>query len=207
MIACAVCRVMPRHREFDTPTVLNQVMRRFWLKGYVATSMSDIYEATGLKPGNLYAAFKDKDGLFQQAFELYAESFRSALPKNSKGIVAIVDSINLQANMATEDKDRAGCLIVNTIAEREVHSPATQALAQGRMREIRDFFVKHLTLAIHDGNLRDETDIDMRADSLVGAVVAIMTLGRAGADGTTIAHVAEAVLSGLDQDRTIKKET
>jgi TetR/AcrR family transcriptional regulator, transcriptional repressor for nem operon len=195
---------MPRPREFDTATVLNQAMRLFWRKGYVATSMADIYQATGLKPGNLYAAFKDKEGLFQQAFEQYAAYFHSTLPKDSTGLAAIADWLNLQAKLAINDKNRAGCLIVNTVAEREAHSPATQAMAQGRMREIRDFFVKHLTLAVHDGTLRNHTDIDMHADALVGAVVAIMTLGRAGADGATIAHVAKAALSALNIDQSIK---
>jgi TetR/AcrR family transcriptional regulator, transcriptional repressor for nem operon len=192
---------MPRHREFDTATVLDQAMRLFWRKGYVATSMSDIYEATGLKPGNVYAAFKDKEGLFQQAFERYAAYFRSTLPKDSRGLPAIADWLNLQAKLATDDKDRAGCLIVNTVAEREAHSPATQAMAQGRLREIRDFFVKHLTLAVQDGTLQSQTDIDMRADALVGAVMAIMTLGRAGADGATISHVAQIALPAPIIDR------
>jgi TetR/AcrR family transcriptional regulator, transcriptional repressor for nem operon len=195
---------MPRHREFDTAAVLGQAMRLFWKKGYVATSMSDIYEATGLKPGNLYAAFKDKEGLFQQAFEHYAAFFRTTLPKDSKGLAAIADWVNLQAKLAIEDKERAGCLIVNTVAEREAHSPATQAMAQGRMREIRDFFMRHLGLAAQDGDLSTSVDVDMHADALVGAVVAIMTLGRAGADGATIQHVAKAAIAAINSDRAIK---
>lgn len=169
-------------------------MRVFWRKGYAATSMSDIYAATGLKPGSVYAAFKDKEGLFQQVFEHYAGFFRATLPKDSEGLEAIRAWMHLQAKLASEDSDRAGCLIVNTVAEREAHSPATQAMAQGRMREIRDFFVRHLVIAVQAGALPADTDVDLRADALVGAVVSIMTLGRAGADAVTIHHVAQASL-------------
>jgi TetR/AcrR family transcriptional repressor of nem operon len=185
---------MARTREFDTEKALDAAMRVFWRKGYAATAMSDIYAATGLKPGSIYAAFQDKEGLFQQAFEHYAHRFRATLPAGLQGIAAICAWIELQASLAVEDSDRAGCLIVNTVAEREVHSPATQALAQGRMREIRDFFVRHLVLATHLGELPADTQIDRRADALVGAIVSIMTLGRAGADAATIRHVAEAAL-------------
>jgi TetR/AcrR family transcriptional regulator, transcriptional repressor for nem operon len=200
-------RAMARPREFDLTAVLNASMRLFWRKGYVATSMSDIYEATGLKPGSLYQTFKDKEGLFRQAFEHYASFFRSTLPQDKAGLAAIAAWLELQAKLAIEDEERAGCLIVNTVTEREVHSPATQALAQGRLREIRDFFVKQLMIAIKDGELSPGTDVDLRADALVGAVVSIMTLGRAGADRLTIQHVAQASLNALDQDRVIKNNS
>lgn len=188
---------MARTREFDLTAALDQSMRVFWRKGYAATSMSDIYAATGLKPGSIYAAFRDKEGLFQQAFEHYAGFFRATLPTDTEGLPAIRAWITLQAKLASEDSDRAGCLIINTVAEREVHSAATQALAQGRMREIRDFFVRHLLIAAQAGELAREADIGLRADALVGAVVSIMTLGRAGTDSAIIQHVAEAALEPL----------
>ena len=185
---------MARTREFDLTAALDQAMRVFWRKGYAATSMSDIYAATGLKPGRIYAAFRDKEGLFQQVFEHYASFFRTTLPTDTEGLAAIRAWITLQAKLASDDSDRAGCLIINTVAEREVHSAATQALAQGRMREIRDFFVRNLMIAATADDLPPETDLDLRADALVGAVVSIMTLGRAGADASTIKHVAKAAL-------------
>lgn len=188
---------MARTREFDLDATLDQAMRVFWRKGYAATSMSDIYAATGLKPGSVYAAFKDKEGLFQQVFGRYAERFRSTLPTDRQGVAAIRAWIALQAELASQDADRAGCLIVNTVAEREAHSPATQAMAQGRMREIRDFFVRHLVIAVQAGELPGDTDVDLRADALVGTVVSIMTLGRAGADARTIQHVADAALESF----------
>lgn len=188
---------MARTREFDTEEVLSQAMRLFWRRGFVATSMSDIYAATGLKAGSLYAAFGDKDGLFRQAFEHYAKRFRETLPKDLSGLAAIRAWIRLQAKLAADDPERAGCMIINTVAEWTAHSPATQALAQGRMQEIRDFFVRQLMHAVHAGEIPAETNIDYRADALVGAVVSIMTLGRAVADQRTIAHVAEAALEPL----------
>lgn len=194
---------MARPREFDPDTVLDKAMRLFWQRGYVATSMSDVYAATGLKPGSVYALFKDKEGLFRAAFERYAAHFRSTLPTDRAGLPAIVAWLGIQARLAWEDSERAGCLIVNTIAERQAHSPAVRALAQGRMQEIRDFFLTHLARAVRDGDLPEDTRIDARADALVGTVVAIMTLGRAGADRSTIENVAAAAVEVLKNDRPV----
>ena len=58
----------------------------FWRRGYAATAMSDVYEATGLKPGSLYAAFKDKEELFRRCFEAYAAFFRRTLPTDRAGV-------------------------------------------------------------------------------------------------------------------------
>ncbi len=172
-------------------------MEVFWKRGYAATSMSDIYEATGLKPGSIYAAFKDKEALFRRCFEAYSEHFRRTLPADYSGLAAIRAWLSLQAQLSADDPERKGCLIINTVTERDVHSAATRALATGRLQEIRDFFTRHLTLAIERNELPAHLSIDVQADALLGAVVSIMALGRAGADKRQIEHIAVAVMASL----------
>lgn len=188
---------MARTREFDIDDVLRKAMEAFWKRGYAATSMADIYEATGLKPGSLYSAFKDKEELFRRCFEAYAGHFRAALPQDRSGLAAIEAWLALQARLAADDPDRKGCLIINTVTERDIHSAATRALANGRLQEIRDFFLRHLSLAVAAGEARKGIKIDVQADALLGAVVGIMALGRAGADKRLIENVAEAAYAPL----------
>lgn len=188
---------MARTREFNPEMVARQAMALFWLRGYAATAMSDIYASTGLKPGSVYAAFGDKESLFRAAFDAYAQDFRATLPVGIQGLPAIAAWLETQARLASDDPDRRGCLIINTVLEREAHAEATRAQAQGRVQEIRDFFQAHLAHAIAAGSLPPGTPIAARADALLGAVFAIMALGRAGADRTTILHVRDAALAGL----------
>lgn len=188
---------MARAREFEIDDVLRKAMEAFWKRGYAATSMADIYEATGLKPGSLYAAFKDKEELFRRCFETYASHFRATLPQDRSGLAAIEAWLALQARLAADDPERKGCLIINTVTERDVHSAATQALANGRLQEIRDFFTRHLALAAAAGEVRGSLRLDVQADALLGAVVSIMALGRAGADKRLIENVANAAFAPL----------
>jgi TetR/AcrR family transcriptional regulator, transcriptional repressor for nem operon len=180
---------MARPREFEIETVLRHAMLVFWRKGFASTSMADLYSATGLKPGNLYATFKDKETLFRRCFEAYAEDMRASLPQDLSGVEAISSWMDSQVGKAVEDPERKGCLIVNTITERDLHAPATLALAQGRIQEIRDFFLRALREAVVAGDLDDSGDIEARADALTGAVVSVLTLGRAGADRRTIQNI------------------
>jgi TetR/AcrR family transcriptional repressor of nem operon len=48
-------------------------MEVFWTKGYEATSLDDLCEATGLSRSSLYAAFGDKRDMLFKSLDLYVE--------------------------------------------------------------------------------------------------------------------------------------
>lgn len=48
-------------------------MLLFWERGYEGTSMADLTQAMGLNPSSIYAAFGDKQALFQLAAKRYVE--------------------------------------------------------------------------------------------------------------------------------------
>ena len=56
-------------------------MVAFWAKGYEATSLADLMDATGLHKGSLYQAFGDKHTLFLQALDRYLAEMRSTVTK------------------------------------------------------------------------------------------------------------------------------
>ena len=52
---------------------LDAAMHLFWEKGYSATSLSDLTEKMGIQRPSLYAAFGDKEGLFEAALRRYTK--------------------------------------------------------------------------------------------------------------------------------------
>jgi TetR/AcrR family transcriptional regulator, transcriptional repressor for nem operon len=62
---------MARPREFDEVTVLRAALGCFWAKGYEATSVEDLVQATGLSRASLYGAFGDKERLFARVVDFY----------------------------------------------------------------------------------------------------------------------------------------
>ncbi len=193
---------MARPKTYREDDVVQAAMNVFWRNGYVATSMSDLYAATGLKPGNLYATFSDKETLFLRTFEAYAAHFKASMPSGLQGLAAIRAWLRTQVDLATSDPERKGCLIVNTITEREAHSPATRAVAQARLGEIKAFFATALTEAIEFGELPADIDVERYASGLAGAVVAIMSLGRAGAEASMIEAVGISAMEALELKRS-----
>lgn len=62
---------MARPREFDEEAVLDSVISTFWSRGFEATSIQDLVEATSLSRASLYGAFGDKETLYARAIERY----------------------------------------------------------------------------------------------------------------------------------------
>ncbi|CAK1229249.1 TetR/AcrR family transcriptional regulator [Fructobacillus tropaeoli] len=55
---------MGRNKKFDTVETIGQIQRVFIQKGYNATSLDDLVQATGLLRGSLYSTFGSKEGMF-----------------------------------------------------------------------------------------------------------------------------------------------
>ena len=111
-----------RPREFDTEQALDAAMQAFWAKGYEATSLADLMDATGLHKGSLYQAFGDKHSLFMSALTHYADKEfheTKAVIDESKSplenIRAIVNKICGEAG------SEQGCLVINSIVELAPH--------------------------------------------------------------------------------------
>lgn len=60
-----------RKRGFDKAEALDKAMRAFWASGYAGTSIRDLTAALGINKPSLYAAFGNKEQLFNAAIEHY----------------------------------------------------------------------------------------------------------------------------------------
>src|SRR3546814_15800000 len=76
-----------RPREFCVDMALAAALRVFWSKGYEGASMADLTEALGITKPSLYAAFGNKEALFNKALDLYERENRSEERRVGKGCV------------------------------------------------------------------------------------------------------------------------
>jgi AcrR family transcriptional regulator len=74
MKSCTDRKSPGRPRAFSCEAVLDTAMRLFARKGYTATSMSDLTEATGVNRPSIYAAFGSKGKLFSRAVARYMDA-------------------------------------------------------------------------------------------------------------------------------------
>lgn len=189
---------MVRQREFDTEEVLTTIMELFWQRGYANTSMKDIVQATGIQPGSLYAAFGDKEKLFQQAFKKYTqEFFFASIPRRSPPLECIQTWFAHLAKTMASDPEHKGCLLINTAMEREAHSPSTIAVVESRLDDIESFFRQNLTQAVQAGELPDSFAVETNAKVLLGMVVGMLAVARMQRDAKTLNSIAAGAIALL----------
>jgi len=110
-------------RQFNEGTALKQALEVFWQKGYSATSMQDLAEATGVQRGSLYNAYRDKESLFLHVYELYKTKYlddiRAALDQPSLE-QALRSFFDFCIESMTAGTPSRGCMTTKTAAD--IHS-------------------------------------------------------------------------------------
>lgn len=113
---------MARPREFNESDVLRHASKAFWSRGYQATSIRDLEEATGLTAGSIYKAYGSKRELFLLCLEQYMkeDSYLALLLKMfdkslAESMRAIFDTII--ESTSTGSTRPVGCLVSNLVAE------------------------------------------------------------------------------------------
>lgn len=111
-----------RHRGFDKESTLEQAMLVFWKKGYSGASLTDLTTSMGINKSSLYAAFGNKEKLFNQAIELYLKKHGVVHSHELfKPSVSLRERINnflcSIAKMVTDNNLPKGCLICHSTSE------------------------------------------------------------------------------------------
>src|SRR5580704_15597558 len=108
---------MGRPREFNFDEALDRALEVFWRKGYEGTSIPDLTEAMGINRPSLYAAYGNKESLFNKVLDRYAEKsgihVREALNEpTAQGVVERIlrGTIELLSN----PRQPQGCLLVQS---------------------------------------------------------------------------------------------
>jgi AcrR family transcriptional regulator len=131
-----------RPRIFDPELVLENAMELFWSRGYDATSLQDLLEATGLSKSSLYESFGNKQSLFETAFTRYFEGrarfMRERLDESEYALEFIRECLMSVLEDASRDSPR-GCMLVNVANEFSSSDPAIHRLvilASKRFRRV-----------------------------------------------------------------------
>ncbi len=109
-----------RPAQFDRQEVVRRAIDAFFAKGYEATTLADLEQATGADRSTLYNSFGGKAGLYSSATSAYlamAEKglFRPLLEGTGNGYDDILAFLaNLRKGLTTATTP--GCLIVNDMA-------------------------------------------------------------------------------------------
>lgn len=194
--------VMPRPREFEPDTVLDQAMLRFWLRGYRATSIEDLVRATGVKPGSLYSAFPGgKRTLFLKSLERYSTLIvpqkLGELEAPGASLAELRGYFDGLVRDLLSPEGRQGCLLVNTAIENAAEDDEAAAVVRGHLARLENCMATALRNARDDGEVRAGLDPVGSAKLLVATCQGLMVVGKANPDGTVLRAIVDNAFSAL----------
>lgn len=193
---------MPRTPEYDRAEVVDKAMAVFWERGYGQTSIGDLVDATGLKPGSLYAAFGSKKGVFLEVLDEYNRAFlvnvRSMARAEGSKIAAVRGILDDIVDKSVRGDDRRGCLSVNALLEMSQHEPDIAARLEGHNRGVRDAFALLIRAAQAGREIPADKDADALAAFLVNNIWGMRVSCRGCADRAALTAIVEAVMASLE---------
>ncbi len=193
---------MARPREFDIDEALEQAMQVFWAKGYEATSLDDLCEATGLGRSSLYGAFGDKQSIYVRALERYEEAAVRRIAASistaktvKEGIARFVQRI---VDEIAAGPGRRGCFLGNCAAELVRGDRAAAARVRRSLERIEATFRDALMSAQAQGELPRSADIDALARFITAGIQGLRLVGKANPDRKGLEDVAKVMLRCLE---------
>ncbi len=193
---------MARPQEFETSEVLRNAMHVFWSKGYEATSLTDILEATGLSKSSLYATFGDKRELFLATFDAYRKERLWHLHRIlNEGRLARLCIESFFRQVLARSQDRAsvqGCMTANEAVELAPHDDEIRQLVAEDFQTIEDAFAQAILRGQADGSITSHKEPRSLARFLVVNLQGLEVMLRAKTDRTSLDTTVTVMLSALD---------
>lgn len=197
---------MPRSREFAPEEVVKRATILFRRKGYFGTSIDDLVRETCVSRYGLYAAFKDKKGLFLAALDNFSDisvtKLLSRLEKNESSsledIYAYFDSVIASAGTL---EGRLSCLMCSSVNELSGMDRDIDAKLSAHFQRLREAFRRALSNALQGEQFMRASSLDAEclADFLVGLAHGSASLNRSGASKKVIENFLRTALSLLER--------
>jgi AcrR family transcriptional regulator len=179
-----------RPRSFDRDTALMAAIELFWRAGYEKTSIAMLTEAMGVTPPSLYAAFGDKDSLFEEASTRYFQRTCEAIddaatePTAREAVARMLDET---ARAHTDTDTPLGCLM----------------LTEPRLASQREVLHERLANRIARGVTEGDLPASVQPDELASFLVAVMRgmsgCARDGGTSDEVFAIAATALAAVPQ--------
>lgn len=172
-------------------------MRVFWSQGYEGASLTDLTNAMGISRTSMYAAFGNKEDLFQKALQRYTDGPAAYLPRalaepTARQVATAFLTGSVRAT--TRPDSPAGCLgVQGSLAAGEPGRDARDTLAAWRNNAI-SLLQERFQRAVDEGDLPAGTDPGLLARYLMTVSNGIAVQAAGGATRDDLQMVADMAL-------------
>ncbi|WP_054112782.1 TetR/AcrR family transcriptional regulator [Marinagarivorans algicola] len=193
-----------RKLTFDKHQALEAAMYVFWKKGYGGASLAELTHSMGINKPSLYAAFGNKEALFVQATDYYAEVIgakhnafltQKDTPLSMRLKLFLTSIIKGQC----DKNNPKGCYISLCAAETE--SEDIPQAAQQKILEVSELTYKALVTLFKEDVEAQHYKLDTQAQHhacfLMATIHGTAAMARAGKSQKALMPVVDHAIEGL----------
>ena len=200
---------MSRTTLYNRQEALDRAVKLFWHKGFHATSLKDIEQALDMRPGSIYAAFGNKDGLFQEALDHYAKASLTELERilahhqsPLSGLAAFIRQLD---GIRDKDLPSRACMLVKSLLELGAREQAALQKVEKLLTGMESRFAECFVEAQRLGELDAELDPLRLARRLQAEVMGLRAFAQRDVDSAAVRALAEDMafsIEGLRNDKS-----
>lgn len=195
-----------RPLSFDRDKALDAAVLQFWRTGYETTSVTDLTHAMGITAPSLYTAFGDKESLFLECLQKYANPG----PKTAAELIAEARSarqaaqelLELSARWFTQPDTPAGCLVASAASSGSVNAQRVRAALKNVRQENQKALQKRAERDIREGLLPKTANVQALASMTMAIIQGMSTLARDGASQKALLNLARTAMTAWPVDHS-----
>ncbi|AMN49347.1 TetR/AcrR family transcriptional regulator [Psychrobacter sp. P2G3] len=193
---------MSAQAKFNRDDVIEKAKNLYWEKGYHATSMRNLQDVVDMRPGSIYAAFGNKDNLFKEALNRYAEEGAANLANSitqEKTVLAGLKRFIHSVTVCSKGTAPSGmCMVVKTIGElTQNDSPDLLNHATSILERVESSFVKTFQQAIDNGEISSNKDPAELARYFQIQVMGLRTYAQVSSDTDAVEKYIDGIFEGI----------
>ncbi|MCE0495703.1 TetR/AcrR family transcriptional regulator [Vibrio salinus] len=191
-----------RLAKYDREQVLCSALSLFVTKGFNKTSMQDIKKATGLHPGSIYCAFKNKQGLLLAAIEHYVNERDQQFSDIFDSQPTIIKGLKSYFSMIVNECENAtikDCLLQKLMNELTQDDNEMKNIINDALNSWKSKLLSKLREAQAKGEISAESDCDFLAEYLVMGIYGLREFSHTKPQKGLLAKIADQLLQSTIQ--------
>lgn len=160
--------------------ILEKVSPIFNAKGYSATSLTDVLNATGLTKGSVYGNFENKEDLAQKAFNhnlvLVLKPLQDSIAKEKSATKKLKAITEYYRNYYTVMSELGGCPLVNVTSDSKYVNEALYKDALNVVETLKNTIKEIIDLGIKQKKFKKKTNAEELATLIYSMIMGAVFL-------------------------------
>ena len=198
---------MSRTTLYNRQEALERAIQLFWQKGFHATSLKDIEQALDMRPGSIYAAFGNKDGLFQEALDHYAHASLTELERilgnYESPLLGLAAYMRQLGGICDQDIPSRACMLVKSLLELGAREQSALEKVETLLAGMEKRFIACFEEAQKIGELDNKLDPIRLGRRLQAEVMGLRAFAQRDVESTAIHALADDMAMSIENMRNI----